>query len=309
MTCTRPIRLRDSKQLVPCGKCYNCLANNRAQWTYRLNCENLASRFSLFVTLTYDNENLPFRSQYVNIDTGEETIIIDTYSNHKNYKLDLLKLVSSVNSVSVRDVQLFLKRLRKELGNKTFRYFVTSEYGDKTQRPHYHVLFFFQKDFERKFLYDTIEKTWSLGNVNFGETETASIAYCTKYCLKDSPTPFGACKTFRLMSRRPALGDFGYKQYLQNVDNLGYFRAVTHGVGSSSAPRLWRDKYISTLSESQQTDIKYFLQTYAENRKYERYKEWCKYHKGTFEDYENFLFHKAEYHAELAAKRRTKTKL
>lgn len=307
MTCTRPIRLRDSNQLVPCGKCYNCLANNRAQWTFRLNCENLASRFSLFVTLTYNDDNLPFRAQCVDIETGEETIIIDTKEGLKNYRS--FKLVSAVNSVSVRDVQLFFKRLRKVLGDKSFRYFLTSEYGDKTQRPHYHVLFFFQKDFERKYLYDTIEKTWSLGNVNFGETEIASIAYCTKYCLKDSPTPFGACKTFRLMSRRPALGDNGYKQYLQNLGNIGYFRAVAHGVGSSLAPRLWRDKYISTLTESEQAIVKCQLQTYAENRKYERYKEWSKYHEGTFEDYENFLFHKAEYHAELAAKRRTKTKL
>lgn len=307
MTCTHPIRLHDPERLVPCGKCYNCLANVRAQWTYRLNCEVLASRFALFVTLTYSDENLPFRVLGVNTETGEDMInfIRKEQQSSINYKV-----FSAVNSVYKRDVQLFFKRLRKSLGDESFRYFLTSEYGDLTLRPHYHVIFFFQKDFDRKTLYDTIESTWALGNVHFGECETASIAYCTKYCLKETETPLGAEKPFRLMSKRPALGDIGYQSYIQNVDNTGYYRAVTHGVGSAAAPRLWRDKYIKSLGDDSQKSIKEILQNYAEQQKYLRYQKWAKLNPdATMADYEYFCLLKSDYRALLAAKRRTKTKL
>lgn len=159
---------------MPCGKCPQCLANYRAELISRLKVENFNSSFSLFVTLTYDDNNLFFNNK-------------------------------GVASVCKRDVQLFFKRLRKKLGNKSFRYFLTSEYGDHTKRPHYHALLFFAIPRDAS-IYDKITECWGKGFCDFGEVETGSITYCTKYCLKKTAPPPEGDKCFRLFSMRPGLG-------------------------------------------------------------------------------------------------------
>lgn len=76
---------------------------------FRATCENVFSEsIPLFLTLTYNNENLP---------------------KHGVFK---------------EEVQLFLKRLRISLDRLHYkhnlRYFACAEYGSKSKRPHYHML-------------------------------------------------------------------------------------------------------------------------------------------------------------------------
>lgn len=182
MQCKKPITLKGG-DVVPCGKCVSCLANQRQEWVFRLQEEFSHCNFGLFVTLTYNEESIP---------------------------ADL--------SVNKRDCQLFFKRLRKRLGKSgTFRYYFISEYGDHGHRPHYHGLFFFHDGFDRRFVYDSIEEAWHNGFVKFGEIETGSIVYCTKYCLKKNTVPPGRKSNFRLVSKQN--GGIGY-QYL---DRMGEF--------------------------------------------------------------------------------------
>lgn len=92
--------------LITCGKCELCRLRTRREWSLRLALESFDYGFnSEFVTLTYNDENLP-----------------------KN------------GSLNFRDYQLFLKRLRKI--SPPLRYFVAGEYGSKFGRPHYHMLVF-----------------------------------------------------------------------------------------------------------------------------------------------------------------------
>lgn len=159
---------------VPCGKCVNCQSNLRDEWSMRCQLELLTSAFGLFVTLTYDDDNVP-------------------------------------DSVSKSEVQLYLMRLRK--GNKnhaglTFRYFLAGEYGDIFQRPHYHIIFFFDniKDYDLR-TFDYITNLWAKGNVQFGMATPASIHYTCKYIIKDaSPEVPNVAPPFRLMSRMPGIG-------------------------------------------------------------------------------------------------------
>lgn len=58
MQCYRMITLKTGL-VVPCGKCPACLANQRQEWVFRLKQEYLASNFAIFVTLTYNDENVP----------------------------------------------------------------------------------------------------------------------------------------------------------------------------------------------------------------------------------------------------------
>jgi len=204
-----------------------CLATKRAEWVIRLKAELLASKFALFVTLTYSDENLPIVNFY-----SEETGVI--YQKQ---------------TFSKRDCQLFLKRLRKRIGDKKCRYFLISEYGDKTHRPHYHAIMFFNDIDHDKKLYDNITQAWGLGHVQFGEVTDASIAYCTKYCMKLTDYPLGVKDTFTLMSRHPALGEVELTNHVSfSADQLSrsvYLRGGQRG----PLPRLWRDRIKASLSE------------------------------------------------------------
>lgn len=160
----------------PCGKCDGCLSSRSSDWSVRLSHELKDHQASSFITLTYE-----------------------------------------VNPVSVckRDAQLFLKRLRSLLVPRRIRYYLASEYGGKTFRPHYHAIIFghdFSKDpgahEVRRGLFTSplLLSAWGLGHVSSGTVSDASIRYVTNYILTKDATPSGCEKTFSLMSRRPGLG-------------------------------------------------------------------------------------------------------
>ena len=85
--------------MVPCGKCAACLTNKRKEWTFRLNQELHVSSSSFFITLTYDDEHIPVTEE-------------------------------GLPTFSKRDIQLFIKRLRKNT-NRKISYYIVSEYGEK----------------------------------------------------------------------------------------------------------------------------------------------------------------------------------
>lgn len=155
----------------PCGKCGGCLSSRSSSWSIRLAHELKQHDESSFITLTY--------------------------------KVD-------VGSVSKRDAQLFMKRLRLALAPRKIRFYLVSEYGDKSKRPHYHAIIFghdFARDpgarQVRKGLYSSplLEKAWGKGHVSSGTVTDASIRYVTNYILGKEDVPVGCEKTFALMSR------------------------------------------------------------------------------------------------------------
>lgn len=207
MECRHKILLK-SGITVPCGKCAVCLANLRQEWVFRLKQEYLDSEFAIFVTLTYDDDHLP---------------------------LDF--------SVNKKDVQLFHKRLRKHFPSKDLRYYLVSEYGDRTHRPHYHGLYFFKTKYELSSLYDVFEKAWSNGFIKFGNVEEGSIVYCTKYCLKHCVVPPGCKPTFRLVSKQD--GGLG-SRYLTLMSDYHITNEQFGFVSSEGSicrmPKYFRDK-------------------------------------------------------------------
>lgn len=236
MRCLHPILVKqidkDSQRVVvnevPCGKCPNCITNYWQQWIFRLNWEQKCSSLCLFVTLTYDDEHLPIKN--------------------------------GVPSVNKRDVQLFNKRLRerldivqsdavseeenKQFRNGAYRYYIASEYGSNTLRPHYHAIMFFSWVVlqNRDKLEDIIQKCWSYGFVRFDSVSSCSIAYVTKYVLKEQPNTKGD-KPFTLTSRRPGLGH----QYVNDMrdwhgQNPQKMYVVMSGGQKYPLPRYLKDK-------------------------------------------------------------------
>lgn len=90
----------------PCGHCLPCRINKSRVWTHRLLLEQTQHSDSSFITLTYNDENLPKDK--------------NLYPN---------------------DMQKFIKRLRRRTPQK-IRYFGVGEYGLEKERPHYHLALF-----------------------------------------------------------------------------------------------------------------------------------------------------------------------
>jgi len=217
MQCLSPISIINPKEgnrmAVPCGKCYPCLSNLRNQWTFGLQQEEKNSVSSFFITLTYDDEHTD-------------------------------------GNVWKRDIQLFFKRYRKKIHPTKLKYFITSEYGSKTFRPHYHLLLFFRIAVSTDKVYMDILNTWQLGQIHIASVTDASIHYCTKYHISKFNVVDGLNKTFTLMSRNPAIGSdyvFNQKNYHKHNVNRAY---VTHPNGlKGTLPRYYKDKLYTDLEK------------------------------------------------------------
>lgn len=213
--CVQAMNLEDGR-VIPCGKCYVCLKRKISGWCFRLTEEEKYHQDSLFITLTYDTKNVPFTR------AGQMSL-------HK------------------RDVQLFLKRLRKanSQGNATrsIKYFAVGEYGGFTRRPHYHLILFGAK-------IETIASAWGLGHVHYGFVSGASITYTLKYMFK-RPVKHKRSdrreKEFRIMSK--GLG-VGYTQkrniikwHKSKLDERMYLNLP--GNVKIAMPRYYKDKIYS----------------------------------------------------------------
>lgn len=105
--------------IIPCGQCFGCRMQYSRIWANRLMLEAKTSLNCWFVTLTYDDEHIPI-SEYVDKETGS---------------------IEKCFTLNKRDLVLFNKRLRKEFG-EGIRFYAAGEYGGKTFRPHYHIIYF-----------------------------------------------------------------------------------------------------------------------------------------------------------------------
>lgn len=193
---------------VPCGQCVGCRLERSRQWAAR--CVHEASLYdaNCFVTLTYSDDFLPQGGTLV-----------------------------------LRDLQLFMKRLRKRFGSK-IRFYACGEYGDLSRRPHYHLcLFNFRPDdlvlFKRSksgdslFISDALSRVWPFGHVIVGDLTFDSAAYVARYVMKklngdaaegryQSVDPvtgdvFELAREFNVMSRRPGIGAGWFAKFKDDV--------------------------------------------------------------------------------------------
>ena len=63
MKCLNPILLHDKLGKlvqVPCGHCYTCKKTRAKEWAFRIMCEQLEHKNSVFITLTYSPECITY---------------------------------------------------------------------------------------------------------------------------------------------------------------------------------------------------------------------------------------------------------
>jgi len=141
------------------------------QWVFRLQRQQYETPDCVFLTLTYDYDNLPFIN-------GKPTLV------KKHY-------------------QLFLKRLRKALPTRKIKYVLCGEYGDEKGRPHYHAILFGITKLD----VDTINVAWSKGQIHLGSVTSHSIAYTFKYAVKGSVIPLGHGQVKPFIAMSQGLGE------------------------------------------------------------------------------------------------------
>lgn len=245
MACLHPLVVHHpytgQSLIVPCGKCVGCIRRRQNDWIVRLTEEQKVSFRTFFFTLTYDEDSIP-----KDIDTG-------------------------TNVLYPRDIQLFMKRLRKQLdvlGIKV-RYFICGEYGPKTKRPHYHGLFFFKQDIMLCDLRRYMDFAWNLGWISLSKVTEARIAYCAKYMTFSSRLS-GVYKLHKPFVRTSIrLGydyiprmSFYHKNLLDNFDNNGLYYVTKQGY-KLALPRYYQDRI---FSDAEKAKIAYQKQTFAKAR-------------------------------------------
>lgn len=139
-------------------------------------------------------------------------------------------------SLQYRDFQLFMKRLRRQVG--PVRFFACGEYGDEL-RPHFHALLFGLGFPDRKRLKKNLyrspllEKVWTHGYSSVGSVTYQSAAYVARYsCSKVTGAAavdhykradvgtgevLDVVPEFGRMSLRPAIGYTWFQKYWPEI--------------------------------------------------------------------------------------------
>lgn len=222
------------------------------------------SKTAIFVTLTYDPLNVPVACS---LDDGSVLFTLDK-----------------------RDVQLFMKRLRRTFDGREIRFYLAGEYGSQTYRPHYHAILFglsladfpdlrpvSQNSFGQ-YLYasEKMYNIWKLGNVALAEVSWQTCAYVARYCVKklgddvsrETYESFGVQPEFALMSRRPGLAGFYALEHPDLIDKSKQYFSDVNGVNprtSCQTPKFVFDKLQLTNPELFDT-IKKQRQAYARDK-------------------------------------------
>lgn len=236
---------------LPCGQCMGCRLDKARSWAMRLHVEGLEHAQSCFLTLTYDEVNIPY-----------------------------------ANSLLPDDLQRFIKRLRKHLGSTRIRFYGVGEYGGKFDRPHYHVLLFGFNFPDRRVYLDrgdytvdnsrTLSALWPFGHATVQNNSFEAGAYCAKYSVKkitgekapehytwideDTGEVFTRYPEFSRMSRRPGIGAAWLEKYYSDLFPKGY---VTNGKGVKIPPpeyfnklyEKWFPEAMAALKDERREDV------------------------------------------------------
>lgn len=175
-----------------------CRLKYAHHWAIRCVHESKMHSENSFLTLTYDQENVPEKLQY-------------------------------------EDFQAFMKKLRK-ITNNPLGFFTTGEYGDRTYRPHWHALIFgwYPKDAEYQYSNHRgdqvstsaqLTKLWGLGNANVGAVTYESASYVARYAIKK--LTFGndnehVYEPISKKSQKNAIGKKFLERYWQDIFSHGY---------------------------------------------------------------------------------------
>lgn len=257
-----------------CGQCMPCRLRKCREWTHRIMLESLLHEHNGFLTLTYSEENMP-----------------------------------ADGSVSVREVQLWIKRFRKVVAPATLRIFYVGEYGDLTFRPHYHAALFGVGPGLLPNINDLIQSTWSKGHIMLGDLTVQSARYIAGYVTKKmtshlDPRLGGRAPEFARMSLKPGIGAGAMKQVAAAFDQYAgqHFSAdvdvpylLSHGGKQMPLGRYLRRKlreeFIGEISQESEQIWKDLRSLHLSNQKNEALQSMRATFESNAEDSQSFEDH------------------
>lgn len=212
-----PEYLNGSIMEIPCGSCIGCRLDYSKEWAIRCTLEAKCHLFNYFITLTYDDGHLPHGK------LGNPTIV----------KKDVTDFVHSL-----RD------KLRNDYSHIGVRYFGCCEYGDKTFRPHAHIIVFNcpipdltadiptedgsiihkKNNLGDQYYYSQIVSDfWSKGMCIIADCNYNTSAYVSRYVLKKQKGEssevydrvLGIQAPYVFMSKKPGIGE---KYFMDHID-------------------------------------------------------------------------------------------
>lgn len=233
-------------QRVACGKCSFCL-NNKADILSQLcSIEENSYKYTLFVTLTYDNEHIPCFT-FEEASSGYNLLSLNprvpvpngTYINDFSDPINitpkainsLLKRSSVVyqgqkalSFAPIRDLQLFLKRVRKQLSyfsDEKIKYFAVSEYGPEHLRSHWHILLFFNCPKLKENIKNVINTCWEYGFTCTSFSRCSTSSYLASYVNSFTSIPhFYSLYNDTLKPRCVHSNFFGYSPFLFKEEEI-----------------------------------------------------------------------------------------
>lgn len=174
----QPYDITPKRYQVPCGNCLECRSSVQNEWYVRL-CYDIDMFYrnggvGVFLTLTYRDEDLPKFAP----------LGISAFSHE--HVLDWLDKVNS--------------RVQKRYGKFTYHYFVCSEYGKNTQRPHYHALFLLKSVVDYKWFVEMCREKWSYGFM-FPKYDAKKDMYVDDYGQENLPTLHAGIESAKYVSK------------------------------------------------------------------------------------------------------------
>lgn len=238
-----PVRARSPSQApltVGCGRCMGCRLDKAREWGLRIAHEASLHEESSFLTLTYRDEELPYNA-----------------------------------SVSLRELQLFFKRLRERIAPQKVRYYGCGEYGGVGERPHYHCILFgygfpdktiWRRTRTGAYTYRSalLESVWPFGHAEIGTVTRQSGAYVARYVLKKvggkhaeeyysrvhpvTGLVHRVDPEFAVMSSKPGIGAEWFDKWHADVLPSGF--CVVDGK-KVPVPRYYKDRseYLKSISK------------------------------------------------------------
>ncbi|QCS36608.1 replication initiator protein [Capybara microvirus Cap3_SP_481] len=222
---------------IPCRRCMGCRLDYAKEWANRLTLETKTSENNYFITLTYDDNNIPIREN-----KGE---FISFPLNKK-------------------DAQDFWKRVRAKYPEPHIKYFMCGEYGEETGRPHYHAIIYnapwlndlkYYKNNEfgdALFHSEILNKLWGKGDTTVGDVTWNSSSYVARYITKkqygdkaaEHYENLGLEPEFVTMSLKPMIGQEYYDQHKEQIYKNDYIWINCKGETIKiKPPRIYDLKY------------------------------------------------------------------
>lgn len=238
---------------LPCGQCIGCRLKRAESWAVRCVHESKMHSVNSFITLTYNDDNIP-----------------------------------AFGSLHYPDFQKFCKRMRKKKG--PFRFFMCGEYGEDLFRPHYHACLF-GLHFEDRKLFSTsnsghdlytskeLSELWPYGYHTIGDMSFQSAAYVARYCVKKVTGPaadehymrmdeYGEVRQlepeFIRMSLKPGIGAKFYEKYKDEIlvrDSVildskersvpRYYDKALREIDGFRADEVQYDRYLASLESKE----------------------------------------------------------